>query len=264
MEKGHDDELKVIISLNDQLFSIPAHYVSTMDVVKTVREVPHSPPYIRGLINIRGDVLQLVDLRVKLGYGSIVNENNKISKFIEKQKEEHNNWLNKLEESINNDSEFDLIKNPAECEWGKWSNEYSTENSILARTLNDINTSHATLHQIADQASNLAKIGKKNQAINLIKENRKTTLSRIIHLFENASKILKENSHEILIVVELENKRFALAVENINSIERLDKFESENSMRELNSEAKKLINGIGKLPKKEETILNIDLSKVMV
>ena len=62
------DALKVLsLTLDGQLFAIDAGCVREILDLITVTEVPASSPFASGLINVRGKVVPLADLRHKLG-----------------------------------------------------------------------------------------------------------------------------------------------------------------------------------------------------
>ena len=54
-------------SLNNQAFALEASYVREILDLVPVTEVPASSPFARGLINVRGKIVPLADLRYKLG-----------------------------------------------------------------------------------------------------------------------------------------------------------------------------------------------------
>jgi purine-binding chemotaxis protein CheW len=54
-------------NLNNQAFALEASYVREILDLVPVTEVPASSPFTRGLINVRGKIVPLADLRYKLG-----------------------------------------------------------------------------------------------------------------------------------------------------------------------------------------------------
>lgn len=55
--------------LNDTLFGLPILAVREITPIIKMTEVPLAPEYISGLINLRGQVVTIMDLGVKLGLG---------------------------------------------------------------------------------------------------------------------------------------------------------------------------------------------------
>jgi purine-binding chemotaxis protein CheW len=62
------DALEVLtLGLQDEIFAIEARHVREILDVVPITEVPGAPPFVGGLINVRGKVVPLADLRRKLG-----------------------------------------------------------------------------------------------------------------------------------------------------------------------------------------------------
>ncbi|KAB3535859.1 chemotaxis protein CheW [Alkaliphilus pronyensis] len=52
----------VIFKLNSENYGIPISYVETIEKVSEVTRVPNAPHYVKGVINLRGEVVPVVDL----------------------------------------------------------------------------------------------------------------------------------------------------------------------------------------------------------
>ena len=57
----------VTVEVGEQLFGIPIEHVHDVFVVSGLTRVPLAPPEIAGLVNLRGRVLTMIDLRCRLG-----------------------------------------------------------------------------------------------------------------------------------------------------------------------------------------------------
>jgi purine-binding chemotaxis protein CheW len=53
----------VIFKLNDEHYGLNIHNVENIEKVSAITRVPHTRPYIRGIINLRGNVIPIIDLR---------------------------------------------------------------------------------------------------------------------------------------------------------------------------------------------------------
>jgi purine-binding chemotaxis protein CheW len=53
--------------LGEALFGVPIEQVDEINRHLALTPVPHAPAYVRGVINLRGDVVSVVDLRAILG-----------------------------------------------------------------------------------------------------------------------------------------------------------------------------------------------------
>ena len=50
-----------------QLFAVPIREVRKIIRMQKIVEVPDYPPYARGIINLRGDIIPIIDVRMRLG-----------------------------------------------------------------------------------------------------------------------------------------------------------------------------------------------------
>ncbi len=57
--------------LGEEIFASDVSKVLNILEMVRITEVPQSPPYIKGVINLRGDVLPVVDTRIKFGLPAI-------------------------------------------------------------------------------------------------------------------------------------------------------------------------------------------------
>ena len=63
-----DRALEVLtFDLEGEMFAVEAVHVREILDMVPITEVPHSDPFVNGLINVRGKVVPLADLRIKFG-----------------------------------------------------------------------------------------------------------------------------------------------------------------------------------------------------
>ncbi len=60
----------LLVSLQDQQYGIPIMKIREIIRMIPVTSVPNAPHYVKGLINLRGSTIPVVDLDLKLGLGS--------------------------------------------------------------------------------------------------------------------------------------------------------------------------------------------------
>ncbi len=53
--------------LNQEEYGIEIRYVTEIIVIQNITEVPAMPHYIKGVINLRGKVIQVMDVRLRFG-----------------------------------------------------------------------------------------------------------------------------------------------------------------------------------------------------
>ena len=61
-------DLKVIVfQLNDKEYAVPVGQVKSIEKIMHFTRVPHTSPFVKGVMNLRGVVTPLIDLRVRFG-----------------------------------------------------------------------------------------------------------------------------------------------------------------------------------------------------
>lgn len=64
---GNQDRVRYLcFSLGEEEFAIPLLQVKTVTGLPEVTKVPNSPPYFMGIMNLRGQIISVLDLRKKL------------------------------------------------------------------------------------------------------------------------------------------------------------------------------------------------------
>lgn len=72
-DKQNTDEIYTFLSfqLGEETFAANVKNVVNILEMKPITEVPQSPDYIKGVINLRGNVLPVADMRIKFGLPEI-------------------------------------------------------------------------------------------------------------------------------------------------------------------------------------------------
>ena len=61
-------------ALGDEEYALPVLRVREIIKMMEITQVPRVPPHVKGVINLRGRVIPIVDLRVKFGFGAPLTE----------------------------------------------------------------------------------------------------------------------------------------------------------------------------------------------
>lgn len=57
----------IVVKYGDEQFGIDIKYIDNIVRMQRITRVPKVPPYIKGVINLRGEVVPVVSLRLKMG-----------------------------------------------------------------------------------------------------------------------------------------------------------------------------------------------------
>ncbi|WP_273125572.1 chemotaxis protein CheW [Metabacillus sp. HB246100] len=68
MSEVHTSDIKVIVfQLKDEEYGIPVQQVRSIEKIQHITRVPRTISYIKGVINLRGVVTPIIDLRKRFG-----------------------------------------------------------------------------------------------------------------------------------------------------------------------------------------------------
>ena len=211
----------VTLLIKESQYAISAKHVSNMVAVPPTRPVPHAPFYVRGIINLRGKVLPLIDLRLRLGYTSSESELSDFCAMLNQREQDHRNWLNELETSVEEERDFPLTTNPHKCAFGKWYDNYETKDLSTRAILRKFDRPHKRIHALAHLVEDLQAQGDFEGARNVIKEGRGKDLKLLINLFAKVKNHMIEAAREIAMIVETPQFDYAVAIDMVTAVEFL-------------------------------------------
>jgi len=252
-----------VVQAKNQSFAVATQDLREMVIMPEVAEVPNTGEYIRGVINLRGRVLPLIDLRKRIGLICVAEENNAFCAMLEQREQDHRNWLHKLEESVTEGHEFTLATDPHKCAFGKWYDAFRSDNPAIAMHLKKFDQPHKEIHSIAVEVQGLLAQGQKDRARELIEATRSGSLARLLQLFADLRAMVREGNREIALVMEAAGRNFAVSVDLALSVEKL----AAGSIEELQSGAGVRHDGVvrrfGKRIKGGEVILILETAHLM-
>lgn len=84
--KNYPSEMAwALVQAKNQAFAVATRDLREMVIMPEVSEVPNTGQHIRGVINLRGRVLPLIDLRKRIGLASLAEENAAFSAMLEQR-----------------------------------------------------------------------------------------------------------------------------------------------------------------------------------
>ena len=251
----------VLFRLNNQILAIPTDKTREMITIPEVTPIPRAPEFVRGVINLRGSVIALLDLRIKLNHKSMAQELEELIGELNKRRDEHTNWIDTLEKTIQDGEPFTLARDPHQCTFGKWYDNYKTDNTRLSAVLAEFDQPHKGIHASADLVDDLLRKGEKQKAEDLVSRLRTTHYAKMVDVFDDAIHALKTMSQEIAIVVEEDGTLLALAVDGVEAVEPM----LDNSMENLpgNMDNGYIITMMGRRSSNKEPVLIPDLRRII-
>ncbi len=234
----------ILFNIKGTVYGISCEPVVSMVILSDVTNVAKVPEYVRGVTNLRGRIVPLVDIRKMLGLKSLQEEINDFYELMDARKQDHIEWLTTLENSVRNNTEFTLTTDPHACKFGKWYDSFQTNDTSLRFLLNKFDQPHKKIHSIAIDTKKLQEKQDFKGAEELVESVKNTDLQRMIELFAVIKEEYKNSKREIVIVIENTKSQLGLIVDEVVSVENLSELEEE-SMEE-NMIDKEIFTGIAK------------------
>jgi purine-binding chemotaxis protein CheW len=259
MENEIDNLLWVIVTLEKRLFALRVADVETMVMLPTISSIPDAPSYIRGVINLRGKVIPVFDLRLRLGITTLKEETDNLISLLMQREADHVNWVNELELSVKESREFKLQTNPHLCAFGKWYDSFKTDNLIVSTMLRKFDTPHQCIHAIANKILLLTNANNNAGALKLIEDTRSGDLAEMVRLFALLRAELQTSIREIAVVISSDVNTYAVIVDSVETVSHVS-ISADNDIRNIGIELSEngLITSVGKLEKSNELVLVLD------
>lgn len=211
----------VIAAVKGLQLAVSAKYVQEIIRTPQWHEVPNTPSHVRGVINLRGKVLPLVDLRLRMGLPSALEEVEQMIAMLTAREQDHVLWLKELLRAVTEGRPFTLARDPTECAFGKWFYNYKPEDIGFASVMSRIEVPHRRIHTIATAVLKHAEQGESEKAKEMILHTEKGELRTVVKLFEEARTAFRESQKEVAIVLTGGGKHLALTVDSVASVEAI-------------------------------------------
>ncbi len=211
----------VLAKVGDGLFALTTSEVREMVSTPHVVAVPEVPPHVRGIINLRGTVMPLVDLRRRFGKQSRADEAEALVAMLKQREQEHRHWVDTLEKSVQERARFALTTDPHACLFGQWFDRFATDDLILSTAMRRFDEPHKRIHAIGAEVVALCEQGQHEAAVEKVAMARHGVLNRLLETFNETYGLLRDQSREITVVINDGSRTFGVAVDSIQSVERL-------------------------------------------
>lgn len=211
----------VVCRVATEHYALNARIVHEMVMLGRVSRPPRANPVVRGMMNLRGSVIPVIDLRRYLGERDLADETDELIGMLEQRERDHVDWLSELEACVREHRAFTLATDADQCEFGRWYNQYHTNNLVLSMQLSRFDEPHRRIHRLAEEVLELHRQGDDDQAMRRIQETRSGDLSVMVNLFHRTRDILREEQREIAILIGERQGMMAVVVDDVLAVEYL-------------------------------------------
>lgn len=192
----------VLLALDGQRFGYPTERVQEVAVLRDAdtRAVAGAGAHVRGVINLRGTVLPLFDLRKLAGFRGYLDEQRQLQEAFAQRKQDHISWLTELRASVVEGRRFTLTTDPHQCAFGRWYDAYVSPDPLLSFKLLLFDKPHQHIHSIGARCSELVSAGRQAEALKLIEQAWDVDLAILTTLFDQTLPLFKAIAREVVVV----------------------------------------------------------------
>lgn len=202
--------------IKDKLFAVNTKYVENIvNKVDKLSKIPYTSENVRGVFNLMGKVIPVVDMRILFGLPTIDNEVKTFFNEIDKRKDEHNAWVERLLECLNQGIQPDVLVDHKYCKFGQWFYSFETDNQNLQFVLKKIEEPHAKLHSLAK-----LKIEDLKNNVEELENTKKLAVQyreKVLNLLDEMKEPYKEAYKELWVVVGNEENKIGITVDEVIS-----------------------------------------------
>ena len=261
---SNTDSAVIIVRSRKQGFAIPIAHVREVASLPRVSHIPNVPPEVRGVINFRGEVVAVVDLRVVLDQPTRRHEIDELVQLLHDREQDHHNWIAELEASVKEGRPFLLARDPHQCTFGKWYDAYQPDHAALAFIWSSLARPHNAIHALADRVLAATTAGDAKGALALIDQSRESDLRSLVDQLDEARRGLQSDTRELAVILDRDGSRIALCVDSAEAVEDLTGVEFQPLPDSLPQSTRKLVTAVMRLPNREEMVLCLDSDQLLL
>lgn len=245
----------IIFKLKEQLFTINTKTViSIYQLPNEITPIPESEDFLEGVMNLRGEIIPIISLRKLFSMGTIEDESRELLAMLEQRKQDHVNWVNELVNSVRENRRFSLATDPHMCAFGKWYDNYNTNNATLAMHLKKIREPHDKLHETAIIVDRCVNSGDYDGAQYQISLARDQYMPEVLKYIDESARALSEGYRQMVIALNNGEKTIGVITDEIISVESIEIIENNIT----NFYKKDCVTGFAKSANIEGNIMMLD------
>ncbi len=166
-------------------------------------QVPSGDGTLMGVINYQKVPTPIYDLSMILEGVTAQEKMSELIELLHAREQDHVDWVDALQESIETGSLFTKARDPRQCAFGKWFHSFESENDDLVHILKKFDEPHVQIHSLADVLLDIAEKEGKEKALQELQIHRRTTLNSLRNLFAAAREAVSSSYKPVIVYTTL-------------------------------------------------------------
>lgn len=263
-EENNTEEIEfpwLIFKLQNEYYTFNSQLVSgIMTLPKEIISMPKAPAHVRGVFELRGEIIPLIDLRVLFGMKSLLTEYHEFADMLEQRKQDHIRWVKELKASADEKRAFTLATDPHECAFGKWYYNFRSELHSVNHHLGKIEEPHKKLHEAALEVQNCQQncdsCERKECLKEIFRRLSEDYVPKILSLLEESKEAFKDDFREMVVVLDKDKQKFGIIADEIVSVENLENVSTKATTESFH--ASEFVSGVKKSNTVQRDIMAVD------
>lgn len=221
----------LIFTLDDKAYAVNSKFVNGIEMKpKIVTPIPEAPEAYCGVVQRRGEVYPLLDMRKVFHFSTLDEEAADFRVMMEQRKADHVNWVNTLEHCVETGETFTLATDSHKCALGLWYDEFTQSHPSASVLLKKIEEPHRKLHDTACEVFAAADKGDKETIAKLIKRVRTDYMPKVIAAIDDAENAYKSTFKETVVVLTEGDQMLGLLVDKVLAVDKISFINGGGSM----------------------------------
>lgn len=221
-ERTLTDILWVLVQVKDSICALDSTCVQAISLLEgEIIPMPNSDDVNVGIIQFRGSVLPILDLRRLLGMPSQTAERLEFGQMLEQRKQDHINWVNELRRCAQEHADFHLATDPHSCAFGRWFYGYQSASNEVSFQLKKVEDPHRKLHETALRVLASTKDGNCEEAQAILNRETDSYRTQVLRLLDETKQVFSRSYHNMIVVVSDGKTTCGLLVDEVLAVETL-------------------------------------------
>lgn len=217
----------VLVKIDGGLYALNSRFIISIMNLPKYNRIPGAPEHVLGVIDFRGDAIPVLDMRSLFEMPTLKQEYEEFTAMLEQRKQDHIHWVNTLEECMKNDKKFTLATDPHKCAFGKWYDNFESDNHMINFHMKKIEEPHRKLHEAAlevERCNQLHDECKRPKCLKVIMEEVENDyMPQILGILDEAKQLFQSAFNEMVIVLNNEDRQIGIVVDEVLVVENLEK-----------------------------------------
>lgn len=262
---GTDEAVELpwlIFTLSGNAYAVNSKYVNGIEMKPgSVTPLPEAPDIYCGLVERRGEVYPLLNMRKTFHFLTVEDEIAQFKKMMEQRKQDHINWIDTLERCASTGDRFTLATDPHKCAFGMWYDNFIKDNHSAGFHIKKVEEPHRLLHETAPEVLNAVERGDRDTAARLLKKAREDYVPKVLSVLSESENAFRNTFRETVVVLSDGEQMLGLLVDEVLAVDKIEPVTGSGNMNLLLQS--RFFEGIARNDKIDLEILIIDEDELL-